>query len=291
MKRLYLALSLALCGMMFVACNGNEELERMKAQSDSLQAIVDSKDDEINSLFDMLNQIEDNLAMISDKYSSVQTLKQSSLEGNTSVKGEISTQLATIDEMLADNKKKLAALNSKLAALGQQNSKLEEFVARLQERVDSQEQQIAGLLSELEKKNVVIADLNRNVDNLTASNNQKDATIAQQTADANRAYFVVGTADELTNLGILTENGGFLGIGKKSNASTEMDTKHFQAIDRTKVTTITVNMKRAKVKTQHPAGSYELVPDQNDSKVTAYLRIIDQAAFWKYTKYLVITNK
>lgn len=290
MKRLYIALSLAVAGLMFGAC-GNADIEKMQAEKDSLQAIVDSKDDEINSLFDMLNQIEDNLAMISDKYSSVQTLRQSSLEGSTTVKGEISTQIATIDEMLADNKKKLAELNSKLAKLGQKNTQLEEFVARLQERVDSQEKQINDLLSELEKKNIVIADLNRNVDNLTASNQEKDATIAQQTAEANKAYFVVGTSDELKNLGIVSESGGFLGIGKKANASNEMDTKHFTVIDKTKVTTITINMKRAKVKTNHPANSYELVPDNNDEKVTAYLRILDPVAFWKYTKYLVISNK
>lgn len=290
MKRLYLVLGLALGGLMYGAC-GNAEIDKIQAEKDSLQAIVDSKDDEINSLFDMLNQIEDNLAMISDKYSSVKSLKENNLEGNSTVKGEISNQIANIDEMLADNKKKLADLNSKLSALGKKNTQLEEFVARLQERVDSQEKQINDLLSELEKKNVVIADLNRNVDNLTASNQQKDATIAQQTAEANKAYFVIGTADELKNLGIVSESGGFLGIGKKSNASSEMDTKHFTVIDKTKVTTITVNMKRAKVKTNHPASSYELVPDANDEKVTAYLRILDPAAFWKYTKYLVISNK
>jgi hypothetical protein len=70
-----------------------------------------------------------------------------------------------------------------------------------------------------------------------------------------------------------------------------MPTELFNEIDRTKVTTITVNMKKAQVISKHPENSYELVADEEESGVTAYLRILNPTLFWKYTDYLVISTK
>jgi hypothetical protein len=71
----------------------------------------------------------------------------------------------------------------------------------------------------------------------------------------------------------------------------DMPTELFNEIDRTKVTTITVNMKKAQVISKHPENSYELVADEEESGVTAYLRILNPTLFWKYTDYLVISTK
>ena len=57
------------------------------------------------------------------------------------------------------------------------------------------------------------------------------------------------------------------------------------------MTTITVNRKKATVISQHPENSYELVADEENSGVTAYLRILNPTQFWKYTDYLVISTK
>lgn len=290
MKKIYFVIALAAVTALFSSCK-QKELEQAQHVSDSLQAIVDSKDDEINALFDMLNQIEDNLAMVSAKYSSVQELKRNGTEGNYNVKGEITEQIANIEEMLAANKKKIAELNSKIKGLSDKNTQLEEFVAKLETRVASQEEQISSLMAELEQNKVVIKNLNQNVSDLTAANQQKDETIARQTADANRAYFIVGSYNELKEMGIVSKSGGFIGIGKRQSVTTSMATEQFTMIDRTKVTTITVNRKNAEVISNHPKESYELVMDENDESVVAYLRILNTNQFWQYTKFLVISTK
>ncbi len=290
MKKIYFVIALAAVTVLFSSCK-QKELEQAQHVSDSLQAIVDSKDDEINALFDMLNQIEDNLAMVSAKYSSVQELKRNGTEGNYNVKGEITEQIANIEEMLAANKKKIAELNSKIKGLSDKNTQLEEFVAKLETRVASQEEQISSLMAELEQNKVVIKNLNQNVSDLTAANQQKDETIARQTADANRAYFIVGSYNELKEMGIVSKSGGFIGIGKRQSVTTSMATEQFTMIDRTKVTTITVNRKNAEVISNHPKESYELVMDENDESVVAYLRILNTNQFWQYTKFLVISTK
>lgn len=290
MKKIYLVLSLAAFCICFASCK-QKDLDNAQRVNDSLQAIVDSKDDEINALFDMLNQIEDNLAMVSAKYSSVQELKRNNTEGNYNVKGEITEQIANIEEMLATNKKKIAELNSKISSLSSHNTQLEEFVSKLESRVADQENQINSLMAELEQNKIVIKNLNQNVSDLTAANQQKDETIAKQTADANRAYFIVGSYAELKEMGIVNKSGGFIGLGKKQNITTNMDSELFTMIDRTKVTTITVNRKNAEVISNHPSDSYELVMDENDESLVSYLRILNTNQFWKYTKFLVISTK
>lgn len=290
MKKIVLALSLMMVAVAFTACN-QKELDSQKATIDSLQGVVDSKDAEIDDLFQMLNEIEGNLSMINSKYSSVQEMRRNNTEGTYNHKKEIADQMSSIESIMADNKQKIAQLNSRVSSLGKKNADLQAYITKLEERSAAQETQIAELLTELENNKVVIKGLNKNVDELTASNQQKDEYIAQQMADANRAYYVVGTYADLKAAGIVNKTGGFIGIGRKQGTVADMNTELFTEIDRTKVNTITVNKKKAQIISQHPENSYELVADEEDAAVVAYLRILNPTQFWKYTDYLVISTK
>ena len=290
MKKIFLAIGLFAATLTIVACN-QTELDSSKKTIDSLMGVVDAKDSEIDGLFSILNEIEDNLSMINSKYSNVQELRRNNTEGSYDHKKEISDQMSSIESMMAANKQKIAQLNSRVSKLGRENTDLQAYITRLEERSAAQEAQIAELLTELENNKVVIKGLNKNVTELTASNQEKDQYIAQQLADANRAYFVVGSYSELKEAGIVAKSGGFIGIGRKQGTVADMNTERFTEIDRTKVTTITVNRKKAVVISQHPENSYELVADEENSSVTAYLRILNPTQFWKYTDYLVISTK
>lgn len=290
MKKILITLSAVMLTLGFTACN-QKELDTSKATIDSLQSVIDAKDAEIDGMFNMLNEIEDNLSMINSKYSSVQEMRRNNTEGNYNHKKEIAEQMSSIENIMADNKQKLAQLNSRVNSLNNKNKELQAYITRLEERSAAQENQISELLTELENNKVVIKGLNKNVSELTASNQEKDEYIAQQMADANRAYFVVGSYSDLKDAGIVNKTGGFIGIGRKQGTVADMNTELFTQIDRSKVSTVTVNKKNAKVISQHPENSYELVADEEDSKVTAYLRILNPAQFWKYTDYLVISTK
>ena len=290
MKKIFLALGLMMFTVAFTSCN-QKELDAQKASIDSLQGVVDSKDAEIDDLFQMLNEIEGNLSMINSKYSSVQEMRRNNTEGAYNHKQEIADQMRSIESIMADNKAKIAQLNSRVGSLNKKNSELMDYITKLEERSAAQETQIAELLTELENNKVVIKGLNKNVSDLTASNQQKDEYIAQQIAEANRAWFIVGTYSDLKEAGIVNKSGGFIGIGRRQGTMAGMPTELFNQIDRTKVTTITVNMKKAQVISKHPENSYELVADEEESGVTAYLRILNPTLFWKYTDYLVISTK
>ena len=290
MKRTLLAIGLFATTVSFVGCN-QKELEQSKVTIDSLYGVINAKDGEIDGLFSMLNEIEDNLSAINSKYTNVQQLRRNNTEGSYDHKREISEQMSSIENMMAANKEKIAQLNSRISSLGKKNTDLQSYITRLEERSAEQEKQISELLTELENNKVVIKGLNKNVTELTASNQEKDEYIAQQMAAANRAWFVVGSYSDLKDAGIVTKTGGFIGIGRKQGTVADMNTEAFTEIDRTKVTTIHIGRKKPQLISQHPENSYELVADEEDSSITAYLRILNPAQFWKYTDYLVISTK
>ena len=286
MKKALFTLTLAVVSILFTACN-QKELNQLREENAALQEQVGAKDAEIDSVFAALNAIEDNLAQVSAQYGAVQELRRDG-EGNTNVRGKITEQISSIENLLADNKAKLANLNNRLGAQAKKNKELQEFVTKLETRIAEQEQQIAALNEELENKNATIRVLNQNVADLTAANEEKDHTLAKKIAEANKAYYVVGTYKDLKSLGVIDK----IGISKRrQQTTTSMETSVFTEIDRTQVATVTINAKRVKIVSKHPESSYQLVNDPNDSKVVSYLRILDQEQFWKYTDYLVISTR
>lgn len=292
MNKVVTVLSLAMIAMAFASCNTHqEELDAAIKKNDSLSLILQNKDSELDSLFATLNEIEENLAAVNSRYNSVQELRRANIEGQPNVKSQINAQIKDIENLMAANKQKIASLQAKINTDTKEGTRLQELVSRQEERIAAQESQIAQLLTELENNKVLIKKLNQDVSDLTASNEQKEQYIKQQTAESNRAYYVVGTYDELNEAGIVSKAGGFIGIGRRQGTNSEMPLDRFTQIDRTKVTTIPINMKKALVVSKHPENSYELVMDENDTKMVSYLRILNPAKFWEQTRFLVISTK
>ena len=292
MKKSVLVLSIAMLAMVFAACNTHqEELDAAIKKNDSLSLIIQNKDSELDSLFTTLSQIEENLAAVNSRYSAVQELRRANMEGQPNVKSQINAQIKEIESLMAANRQKIASLQAKINADSKEGTRLQELVSRQEERIAQQESQIAQLLTELENNKVIIKKLNQDVTDLTADNVKKDEYIKLQTAEANRAYYVVGSYDELNEAGIVSKAGGFIGIGRRQGTNSEMPLDRFTQIDRTKVTTIPINMRKALVVSKHPENSYELVMDENDDRVVSYLRILNPAKFWEQTRFLVISTK
>ena len=115
----------------------------------------------------------------------------------------------------------------------------------------------------------------------------RNTKISQQTEEMNKAYVVSGTYKDLKEKGLLIKEGGVLGLGKKESLQeNSLNDNLFTQVDITKTRTIPVNSKSAKLVTEHPANSYELVKD--DADMIAYIEIKDPATFWKISKYAVV---
>lgn len=296
MKKLFFV-SLAIMPFIFASCAGTEEkLNAANERADSLQSVIDQKDGEIDALFETLSEIEDNLTEISSRYSQVANLRQQHPEKNANVKSQVTDQLAVIENMMSQNKAKIANLNSRIAALGDENSKLQAFVESLNSRMAEQENQINSLMNELTISKETIKKLSGSVNDLTQSNQEKDARIAQQQEEmayladqTHKAYYVVGTYDDLKAKGIVNKEGGLL--FKSQHATSNVNVQNFTLIDKTKVTSIDINLRKARLISVHPKGSYEIVMDESDSKLARRLVIKDVNAFWSNTDFLIISTK
>jgi hypothetical protein len=102
----------------------------------------------------------------------------------------------------------------------------------------------------------------------------------------NKAFIVCGTYKELRAKGLLTREGGFIGLGKTKSLAGTFSDSAFGQIDITVTKSIPVNSKSAKLITEHPKNSYQFI--RNKDKKIESLEITDPVQFWKISKYAVI---
>jgi hypothetical protein len=157
----------------------------------------------------------------------------------------------------------------------------------LQNSVKQQETVIADLKTSITQKDVKIAELNNKVNKQDTTIIQANQKITNQIAALNKAYVVSGTVKDLVTKGVVTKEGGFLGIGKKEVL--HFTDKLYTQIDVTNYKSIAVNSKNVKLVTNHPAGSYQFIKNLNG--VVTDINITDPDLFWKVSKYVVVETR
>jgi hypothetical protein len=149
------------------------------------------------------------------------------------------------------------------------------------------ENDITALRMELVNRDFEIGELHREVDTMKTNLADKEHLISQQVNEMNKAFVVSGTFRDLKEKGLLEREGGILGLGaKESLQENSIKENLFTEVDITETLTIPVNSKSAKLVTDHPADSYELIKDASD--MVAYIEIKDPANFWKISRYAVV---
>lgn len=283
MKKL---LILALGAVAVVACKqqGPKTEELMMAQqADSLNRIIQQKDNEINDMMGTLNEIQEGFRLINEAENRVSLAKDG--EG-ANKRQQLRENMQFIQQTMAKNRELINKLKKQLresSVKGDQlNKTLEDLVAQLEQK----DQQLQQLRSELDAKDIhigkldeTIATLNTDVENLKTESSQKTETINTQDKQLNTAWFVFGTKKELKEQRII-EDGRVLQANFNKNYFTKIDIR----IDKE----IKLYSKSAKLLTMHPSSSYTLAKDAKDQYV---LRITNPQIFWSTSKYLVVLVK
>ncbi len=285
MKRTIIAISAI---ALLASCTNKkmeEELIKQKAQRDSIESVLASRDAEVEMLFQQLNEIEESLTTVTSKYADVSKLKNKTGEVNADTRSKIAAQIQDINEILNANKQKVDQLNGQLRKTGKNNKELTAFVEKLQQRISEQEEEIQLLTTELQKKNIVIENLNKNLDELNKQNQSKDEHIMKIEEEKNTAYYITGSRKQLKEQQIIDRKGGFLGMGKRSAVSSDGDLQKYTKIDIRRVSEIQLPGEKIKILTSHPSSSYTLVGDKK--KPTA-LKITNPSQFWQKSRFLVI---
>lgn len=253
------------------------ELDSLRAENERLKAEALAKDESIDEFLKSLNEIEENLNTIKEREKIVR-LSSSKLENQNTRQEQIAADINMIGQLLLENKNKLASLNKKLKAAGIKSAELEKIIESLNKKLEEKDNEIAALKEELTIANAAL-------EKLFIEYNQRLEELDDKTGKLNTAYYVIGTKKELLEKGVITKEGGFVGIGKTQKLKNDFNKEYFTKIDVTTTKSIPLLAKKANIITTHPSGSYQI----EGSKDKAEKLIINNADdFWSASKYLVI---
>lgn len=273
---------IALLPLAFGCGNGNKE--GVLSPEDSLTAItggqqvrIHNQDSSIQSFIRGFNEIQDNLDAIKEKEKIVSASSKDA-ETRKTKEEQIVADIQDIYDMMNKNKQRLASMRKKLNESNKKNEELEKFIARLTTEIEEKDAQINDLKSQLEKLNVEMTTLNTNYVEVTQES-------AVKTEKLNTAFYAFGTSKELIKNGVLTKEGGFIGLGKIQKMKEDFNKNYFTKVDVSTTNEIILGAKKAKLVTTHPSGSYKIVG--TDGKAEK-LVITNAEDFWSASKYLVI---
>jgi len=275
----------AACVAMLASCGqSNKVAEENSYKLDSLENIIEQKDNELDDLMGTFNEIQEGFDQINDAEGRVNMLRAQG-EGNSNARN-IKENMEFIQQTLEENKSKIADLQEKLNKSSINATKLKDAIAKFEQQINEKTAEIETLRAQLEEKDIKIAELDDAVVNLKNENEevkaQRDETqeIAKnQDQQLNTAYYMYGTSKELKAYGVLSKGEVLQGNYNKND---------FIQIDIRKTTLIKLESKSADLLTNHPAGSYTLL---KDSKGEYTLKITDANKFWSASKYLVVKVK
>ena len=273
----------ALCVAFLASCDfSGKSKKEIQSQNDSLRMELNTRNAELDEIMGAFNEIQDGFKEINEAENRV-NLTGGVIESKSQA-NKIKEDIRFISDKLKTNRERIAELEKQLNNSKHNTAQLRKALKNLTEELNARQQQIETLQAELATKNIRIAeldeavtDLNKNVEVLSAENEEKAKTVAAQDAALNTAWYVFGTRSELKDQRILRRGD----VLKDNNFNKD----YFTKIDIRNEKEIKLYSKRAELLTNHPKGSYQLV---KDNKEQMELKITDPHTFWSVSRYLVI---
>jgi chromosome segregation ATPase len=279
MKKLFFVFSLS--AIVFAACNNKSEEVNTLADSlshvnEGLKMVVNEKDSSIESFIVAFNEIQENLTEVKAKQKMIST-NTSDAELKKNMKEQIIDDIQSINELMDKNKQKISSLKAKLEKSNGKVDELEKMITFLTTQLEEKDLEITDLKNQLERLNIEVTEITAKYEEKTEESNQK-------TQQLNTAYYAIGTAKELKEKGVLTKEGGFIGIGKTKKLAEDFNKNYFTKIDITQNKSFALNAKKAKLITTHPSASYKIEGMKTADKIV----ILNPQDFWGASKYMVI---
>lgn len=281
MKNLILLLPLAF--LIFSCDQGPDpEIENLRAENERLRTESIVKDSTLNSFLASYNEIEQNLAIIREREKLIR--KEGTGDVSPDARKRITEDLTVIAELMEKNRQTISNLRSQLRSSDIKIAEFEKAVETLTKTIEEKDAEIVALSNQLAAMDVEIMRLSGEIKSISSDLSLREERIAKQDAELHKGYYVIGTRNELQDNGIITREGGFVGIGRTKTLSKDFNVKYFNEIDIRELKTIPINSRSAEIITSHPTNSYNLIGDRNIER----LEITDHESFWRTSRHLVI---
>lgn len=282
------------CGIvasMFLMCScveSSQKYKNLQVRVDSLSAITTAQNQEMESMFSDINDITAGMQSLRDA-EHLLTL-EAEKENKTGSKSKqqlarLKSDVQAITEAIAGYKSQIAKLESKNK---NQSAEFKRMIANLNAELDLRSEKIVEITNQLAATNKELAikveevkHLTQNVDSLDRESKSQKMTITEQDQTLHLANYLIGSRKSLKEAGVISRQGIFC----PPIVSSQVENADFVQVDVREIKSIPLNNKKAKVLSVHPSDSYSLETDEEGSLV---LKISDENAFWKQTKYLVV---
>ena len=283
MKRI---LIIAIAALALTGCQEKKNtaaVSQTDVRIDSLQRIIDQKDNELNDVISTFNEIQEGFRLIELAEKNVSIIK----DGEATNKPEqIRESIRSIQQRMQHNRELIARLQQQVREGSSRSEELRRTINNFVKELEAKNNELQQLRTELQEKDIRIAELDNTVSTLNSDVTQlreetakKTETINNQDVQLNSAWYVFGTKKELQEQNIY-QKGKVLQSNFNKNYFTKIDIR----VDKE----IKLYSKSARMLTSHPAGSYTLQPDAQQQYVR---RITNPQQFWSTSKYLVVLVK
>lgn len=231
-----------------------EEAEQMSLMLQSVALSLDS----IQEQEFLLNQFDDS------------TPKEVILAQLETYKEMLDRKKVEIDNLTADNISDKGAI-----------ADLKRVMEFLSLQLEEKSANIAKFEEAVKKREAKIAELRGAVDVLTVESDNLKAKNDEQEKRLNQVFYIVGTKNELKNLGLLSGNA----LSKKRANYSNINNSQFHEVDARSFSTLVIDSKSPKLLTEKPASSYTMTKN-NDGTTT--LKITNSEEFWETSPYLIV---
>ena len=295
-KQLYIFITLIL----FSCNNYDNSPSKDDLMIDSLKVELRAKDNSIKSLEDniqdsdslsnqyalYINKIKSNLEQINEKENYLNKVKihPEKFENDTL---EIISAIQQMANKINENERMINKLNKDLKGASSVNDKFSDEINSLTELVAKSNKEIYYLKEEL-------SSVNESFNAMFEKYNLQKIKIDELNTALNKVAFVVGTKSELLKNGVLTKEGGIIGLGKSRRLSNQLNTDYFTVTSKSDFSELTLGVKSVKIITSHPDDSYKLMINENVSASKGNIEsliVLNKLEFWKNSKYLVVEVK
>lgn len=291
MKRIVNIAVFMISVMVLASCN-QKKLENQQSQIDSLrlanEALIQQnteKEANLTEFFETMAQIRSNLDEIKARQNIISNQTGGTEQVTADMRQNINNDLTAIGKLMDDNRRRINSLNRQLRESNVKVGELEKIVASLTLEVEARNVEIAQLRENMNQLNIHNQALTEAIEKLDRENREQMGLIADKTEQLNTAYFTYGTRRQLLDQEIIVRQGGVLGLGRTTAVNSNASKDLFTRIDVTQVETFDIPSDKLQIVSTHPTGSYQINPiDDQSSQIV----VTDRTQFWSNTRYLVV---
>jgi hypothetical protein len=295
--------SLGLCaiGGLIVGCTSPRE----RARADSVQTLVAQQGQLLqkltaqrDSVSRVLGDADTFIGKIDSSISRVKGLpgrsraargSEGPLEDQVRQRKDMLRRVDALVERARETAREVAALKDREKRLLAENGQLKDSLSMAAQRLAVDAQQIAELTGTIEQQAQAIAAMQKRLDEF-------DTQLAAERTAASRAYYVIGTEDELLKKGVIVKEGGtnllIKRIGRTLVPARALNREAFTPIDTRQVHAIEVpdTTKRYQIVSRQSLDDVK-VGVREGTSFRGPLEIPDAERFWSASRYLIIVQR